>query len=73
MATADIAVDRKTLCTKRICIPDRHTRLTLWSVSSTRADAFTDLEVSGVGLEEAFIALTHRTRHRETAPEGRTN
>ncbi|MFF4251867.1 ABC transporter ATP-binding protein [Streptomyces sp. NPDC001663] len=38
-----------------------------------RADAFTDLEVSGVGLEEAFIALTHRTRHRETAPEGRTN
>ncbi|MFI6682248.1 ABC transporter ATP-binding protein [Streptomyces sp. NPDC050485] len=39
----------------------------------SRADAFTDLEVSGVGLEEAFIALTHRARHRETAPEGRTH
>ncbi|AGS69498.1 ABC transporter ATP-binding protein [Streptomyces collinus] len=37
-----------------------------------RADAFTDLEVSGVGLEEAFIALTHRARHREAAPEGRS-
>ncbi|EPD59824.1 hypothetical protein HMPREF1211_05359 [Streptomyces sp. HGB0020] len=32
-----------------------------------RADAFDDLEVSGVGLEEAFIALTHGARHRETA------
>ncbi|MFD7666442.1 ABC transporter ATP-binding protein [Streptomyces sp. NPDC059788] len=38
----------------------------------SRADAFTDLEVSGVGLEEAFIALTHRSRH-EPAPEGRTH
>ncbi|MFI9080863.1 ABC transporter ATP-binding protein [Streptomyces sioyaensis] len=37
------------------------------------ADAFTDLEVSGVGLEEAFIALTHRTRHRELAQEGRVH
>ncbi|MEI5099104.1 ABC transporter ATP-binding protein [Streptomyces sp. PmtG] len=35
-----------------------------------RADAFTDLEVSGVGLEEAFIALTHQARHRDSAPEG---
>ncbi|GAA2457822.1 ABC transporter ATP-binding protein [Streptomyces mauvecolor] len=38
-----------------------------------RADAFTDLEVSGVGLEDAFVALTHQARHRETVPEGRTN
>ncbi len=38
----------------------------------SRADAFTDLEVSGVGLEEAFIALTHQSRHAAAAPEGRT-
>ncbi|MFE9372401.1 ABC transporter ATP-binding protein [Streptomyces sp. NPDC006711] len=37
----------------------------------SRADAFTDLEISGVGLEEAFIALTHQSRHAP-APEGRT-
>ncbi|MFD0026421.1 ABC transporter ATP-binding protein [Streptomyces sp. NPDC058382] len=37
----------------------------------SRADAFSDLEVSGVGLEEAFIALTHQSRHAP-APEGQT-